>query len=203
MIPGSGYPSPIDADGHLMSPDPTPERLRTSAESLTHRLLQLAERRFRCSLPAVEIRFDLRGQAAGMVRHRPGQPSQIRYNQQLLTENGDRFLNRTVPHEVAHLAVHAMFRGAAKPHGREWKAVMEFFGADPVRCHDFDVSASRTRRLRRFSYRCGCREHQLSSIRHKRVRAGQVYICRACNQPLQPDISRNEEKKKARRSGPC
>jgi SprT protein len=155
-------------------------------EACTRKLLNRAERHFERPMPQAIIRFDLRGRSAGMVRFAAGCTPEIRYNPQLLAENEEQFLARTVPHEVAHLVVRELFGAAVRPHGGEWKAVMGFFGADPSRCHDFDVSRSQVRRLPRFLYRCGCRCHELTSIRHRRIRNGQSYLCRACKQPLTP-----------------
>ena len=63
---------------------------------------------------------------------------------------------------------------------------MQLFGADSSRCHDYDTSHAGTRHLTRYAYRCGCREHALTSIRHNRILAGQVYYCRACGKALVP-----------------
>lgn len=163
--------------------------LRQRAEALTRKLLNRAERRYRRPMPNPEIHFDLRGRSAGMMCHIPGRPPKLRFNLQLLAENRDGFLETTVPHEVAHLVVRELFGAAARPHGREWKAVMAFFGVEANRCHDYDVSGSQTRRLERFLYQCDCRQHQLTSIRHRRVLGGQTYLCRACKQPLKPCVS--------------
>jgi SprT protein len=168
-----------------MKREPLLELLQRT-EACTRELLTRAERHLERPMPQADIRFDLRGRSAGMVRFAPGRPPEIRYNPQLLAENEEQFLARTVPHEVAHLVVRELFGAAARPHGQEWRAVMGLFGADPSRCHDYDVSRSQTRRLPRFVYHCGCRRHELTSIRHRRVLNGQSYLCRACKQPLQP-----------------
>ncbi len=163
-------------------------------EACTRELLTRAEGHFERAMPQADIRFDLRGRSAGMVRCAPGSPPEIRYNLQLLAENEEPFLARTVPHEVAHLVVRELFGAAVRPHGQEWKAVMGVFGADPSRCHDYDVSRSQVRKLPRFLYRCGCRLHELTSIRHRRVLDGQSYFCRACKQPLEPDSGYGDSK---------
>jgi len=152
----------------------------------TVELLQQAEEHFEMPMPQVAVHFDLSGCSAGMARFVPGKPPEIRYNALLLAENPVDFLARTVPHEVAHVVARTLFGAGIRPHGSEWKAVMNWLGADPSRCHDYDVSRAQTRRLQRFPYRCACRRHWLSSIRHKRIRAGQAYYCTACKQPLHP-----------------
>jgi SprT protein len=134
----------------------------------------------------VEIRFDLRGKAAGQVRIRGQGRYLIRYNLELLKRGGQDFLEQTVPHEVAHVLACHRFGRNIRPHGREWKAIMGQLGAEPTRCHDYDVGGLAARELQYFDYHCGCMVHRLSSIRHNKVAKGQRYLCRRCGEPLQP-----------------
>ena len=123
------------------------------------------------------ISFDLKGQAAGQANYRE---NKIRFNRQLLEKYAGEFVDQTVPHEFAHLVAYQKFGSRIRPHGAEWKRVMEAFGVDPARTHSFDVAP--TRRLKRFHYRCHCpgSDYQLSSIRHNRVQRGGIYLCRKC-----------------------
>ncbi|MCW8944600.1 MAG: hypothetical protein OQL27_07480, partial [Sedimenticola sp.] len=57
--------------------------------------------------------------------------------------------------------------------------------AEASRCHSYDVSRSSRRSLKRFSYQCECRTHELTSIRHNRVLKGLRYHCVNCKQPLE------------------
>jgi SprT protein len=150
----------------------------------TNTLLQQAGSHFGASIPPIDICFDLTGQAAGMVRYSRGGGVKISYNRILLQENRDDFIIRTVPHEVAHVVARAAF-GNCKPHGEEWRQVMDYFGVESSRCHPYDTSRSSTRRLRRYDYVCGCRQHKLTSIRHNRISRGQAYLCRQCGDRLQ------------------
>jgi SprT protein len=159
------------------------------ARRRTLALLRQAAAQLRLAIPEVEVRFDLRGQTAGQVQFHPSRRTLIRYNRQLLLENGERFLDRTVPHEVAHVITHGLYGPHIRPHGPEWRGVMGLFGADSRRCHDYDTRRATTRRLTRHRYRCACREHSLTSIRHHRILAGQLYYCRSCGQVLSPTTS--------------
>lgn len=156
------------------------DELQRLAVTRTRNLLARAAEHYGISPPQVEIRFDLRGQSAGMASHGAASGLVIRYNPLLLRENGEDFLRRTVPHEVAHLITRLVFGLRCRPHGEEWREVMAFFGADPSRCHNYDTSRARTRTLTQYPYACGCRDHALSSIRHNRARRGQRYLCRSC-----------------------
>ncbi len=162
-------------------------------------LLKMAESHYGRPIPAPEIRFDLRGQAAGQARIAPGRISLLRYNPALLAANVKDFLVQTVAHEVAHLVAFEVFGRHIRPHGVEWQAVMRLFGVPPQRCHSYVATESDRRRLARHTYHCGCRTHELSSIRHNRIAKGQQYLCRACGQPLRPggrtlDASRPESR---------
>jgi SprT protein len=150
----------------------------------TKQLLTLAEARLGIRIPDPTIRFDLRGKAAGQVRTTDGHGCLVRYNAHILRRHPDEFLAQTVPHEAAHVVAFNVFGPRVQPHGREWQAIMGMFGANPERCHNYDVAGLQTRRLRRHEYRCKCRTHELTSIRHNRVRGGQVYLCRYCGSPL-------------------
>ena len=158
--------------------------LQQQAISRVDELAAVAATHYRMKRPQIDVRFDLKGLAAGEARLSPTGVGQIRFNTRLLVENSEDFLLRTVPHEVAHIVAYRLHGSTIKPHGPEWKAVMELFGAEASRCHSYDTSASQIRRLKRFSYRCDCRVHQLTSIRHNRAKRGQQYICKACHQVL-------------------
>lgn len=162
----------------------TQNELFEQARKRTNSLLNQAAAHFASTMPRVDIRFDLRGQSAGMVCFSSEKEPVIRYNALLLAENDRRFLDTTVPHEVAHVVSRTLHGPKIRPHGSEWRKVMRFFGVDSKRCHDYDISRARTRQIKRFSYRCACREHRLTSIRHNRVNAGQVYLCRHCGTRL-------------------
>ncbi|MCP4995426.1 MAG: hypothetical protein GY934_16860 [Gammaproteobacteria bacterium] len=160
--------------------------LSENALTDTTSLLKKIEGQYKVKLPEIQIDFDLRGQSAGQVRLQPGVPPIIRYNLVLLQENPELFLKRTIPHEVAHVAARTIHGPRIKPHGKEWQSIMVFLGADASRCHSFETTHLRARKLQTFLYRCDCREHQLTSIRHNRVKAGQQYLCSSCRTSLQP-----------------
>ncbi|MEN8718691.1 MAG: SprT-like domain-containing protein [Oceanococcaceae bacterium] len=128
-----------------------------------------------------EVRWDLRGMAAGQAVL---QRNTIRLNAMLCHQEGDEFTRETVLHEWCHLVVWRHFGRQARPHGAEWKATMRCLQLDPQRCHAATVNP--TRRQRRFVYRCGCRDHELSTTRHNRARRGVVYRCVVCRTPLRP-----------------
>lgn len=143
--------------------------------------------RARVRMPEPDYRFDLTGRSAGQVLWPRRRPPQVRYNLAIARLQPRAFVAETVPHEIAHLVTGICCRGAA-PHGPEWRRVMAFFGIEQAnRCHEFQIDPSLTRAQRRWTYRCACDTHQISTTRHNRVRSGrQVYLCRRCGDPLEP-----------------
>jgi SprT protein len=62
---------------------------------------------------------------------------------------------------------------------------MHLFGVEPRRTCSYDLEGIPQRRQQRHTYRCGCREHQVSTVRHRRIQQGRAqYLCRSCKQPL-------------------
>lgn len=138
-------------------------------------------RRFR----EVPVLFDLSGRTAGMFKL-VGRRGWIRYNPWIFAKYYAENLSDTVPHEVAHYIVHELYgtRGV-KPHGRQWRSVMEHFGADQGVTFNLDLEGIPQRQQRTHPYRCGCRVHDVSSTRHNRVLRGVgCYHCRLCGDPL-------------------
>jgi SprT protein len=161
------------------------------ADAIRHsvaRYLDRAEPLFRergIEVPDPELRFDLRGTAAGQCRWIPGRRPELRFNLALARLNRVPFVAQTVPHEVAHLVTTAC-HGRTRPHGPEWRSVMAHFGLpDAPTRHAFEIPAGSARRQQRWTYRCDCRRHELSTTRHKRVESGRSsYQCRHCGEPL-------------------
>jgi SprT protein len=139
--------------------------------------------------PEVTVRCDLRGKNAGQLRRYRDGSLVIRYNLAMAACQPEAFLAETVPHEVAHV-VTAVCHGRVRPHGTEWQAVMRWLGFEaPQRCHRFETPPG-TRGQRRWTYRCDCREHRLSTTRHNRAQRGLGYVCRACGSALRFQGSR-------------
>jgi SprT protein len=158
--------------------------LQSRITNRTRELLKSGCQHLNLSIVYPEIRFDLRGKTAGMVLFRAAGNSVIRYNLPLLMRYGEEFINTTAPHEVAHLIARTLYGPRIKPHGIEWKRIMNLFNASPERCHDFDTEQTGGRKLRYFDYRCDCRDHRLSAIRHNRIMQGSVYLCKHCGSKL-------------------
>lgn len=149
-------------------------------------LIQQANAALEMHAAEIDVRFDLSGRAAGMFCSR-GKQRWLRFNTFLFSKYFAENLQHTVAHEVAHYLVEQHFgrRGIA-PHGPEWQAMMRLLGEEPRTTHQFDLAGIPVKRQQRFTYRCACSEHQLSTTRHNRVQGRQkaVYHCRRCEQVL-------------------
>lgn len=145
--------------------------------------LEKAKQIFGREFPMPKIHFDLQGRTAGSAR---ASENLIRINPILLRENGDTFIARTVPHEVAHLItrqVYGMGRNV-KPHGPEWRSVMVRLGLPPTRCHSYDVTNSAIRTRARHSVFCACMEHKVTEKVVRKIEMGSVYKCRKCRSQI-------------------
>ena len=164
--------------------EPIGPRQRREVLEETERYIALAEELLERRFARIPVRFDLRGQAAGMFRAAPDGLC-IRYNPWLFARHYIDNLRDTVPHEVAHYIVHQTCRRRVRPHGPQWQALMEAFGANPEVRHSQDLTGVPSRRQQRHSYQCECREHAVSSTRHNRVQRGEAeYRCRYCSGTL-------------------
>jgi len=151
----------------------------------TRDFLERAAAHFGRRFDEIPVLFDLKGRNAGMYRIR-GHQRCIRYNPWLFAKYFDDNLAETVPHEVAHYVCDRLYGlRNIRPHGREWQAVMRLFGVEPRRTCSYDLEGIPQRQQRRHRYRCACREHQVTTVRHKRIQQGRAqYLCKSCKQPL-------------------
>lgn len=141
-------------------------------------------------VPEILVDWSLKGCCAGQFRSDYGR-NYFRVNLQLAVENLDEYIRRTVPHEFAHYIQRIedkRYCSRSKPHGWTWKNIMlTYFNLTPERCHIYNtenVRQKRSRVRRDYIYVCGCQEHHLTSIRHKKILQGVSYICKRCKQTL-------------------
>ena len=134
------------------------------------------------------VKYTKRGTTAGTANDGT---YTINLNPVLLMENLDTFIDRTVVHEFAHLvdglvnswtrdtSIRMTSRGYSRTkrtvHGPSWKAIMVLSGADPSRCHSYDVTNARVKGRRAHAapkhiWKCGCGggEIKLTAKNHKK-----------------------------------
>ena len=165
---------------------PINDQQKSEVVDLTRHFINEAERLFLTPLAEIPVLFDLKGRSAGMFRVKKG-IQEIRFNPWIFALDYDQNRHETVPHEVAHYVVHALFgRRNIKPHGKEWQNVMISFGRDPKITCSYDLEKIPIRKLKHYAYRCLCQDHKISSIRHNRMLKGQTYFCKSCRSVLEP-----------------
>jgi SprT protein len=176
--------------------DQTPAQLpllvEDAAAARLEELLGITARRLQgegvAPMPRPELRFFEHRLDAGRATppRTPGEAGVLELNGAYLRHHPEAMLHETVAHELAHLVVfHLHPRRRLPPHGDLWQQVMrEWFGVEPQRTHRFDADVVRARRQRRWRYACACREHDLTTVRHRRAERGARYLCRACGSTL-------------------
>lgn len=169
----------------LLPIQPINNAQRAEVINITALCIDRASQLYATEFPLLPVIFDLRGKCAGMYR-RDNTGRQIRYNPWLFAKYYQHSLEQTVPHEVAHYITDCLWGiKSIKPHGKEWKSVITALGGDPVATGSYSLEGIPVRQYQRFAYQCGCKTHQLTTIRHRRVQAAQAsYCCRLCGEPL-------------------
>lgn len=151
----------------------------------TSRYIQCASEYYERSFSEIPVLFDLTGRAAGMYRIKAGQRV-IRYNPYVFSKYYDDNFNETIPHEVAHYVTDMLYGlQRIRPHGNEWKSVMQVFGVAANRTANYDLSGLPSRQYRKFIYFCGCQNFELTTRRHNKILRGSGhYLCRECGGKL-------------------
>lgn len=164
---------------------PISPELQEQVIQKTNHFIKNAAEYYNRSFKEIPVLFDLTGRAAGMYRIKAGQRV-IRYNPYVFAKYFDDNFTETIPHEVAHYVTDMLF-GLKKirPHGNEWKSVMEVFGVAANRTASYDLSGLPVRKHQIFIYHCGCQDFELTSRRHNKiVRGTGHYMCRDCGGKL-------------------
>lgn len=160
--------------------------IKAEVEQKLAECIAIAERKFGRKFPMPSVTYQLRGTTAGTAQV---SANHINLNAVLLLENGADFINRTVPHEFAHIVDYVLHpenfqrsapvsrwssaRGKRSVHGPTWKAIMVAFGAEPSRCHSFDVASVRKKTTKYVWVcpTCGA-EAELGPKRHAKMESG-------------------------------
>jgi SprT protein len=150
--------------------------VKARVEAKLKECITIAEEHFGRTFKYPNVVYKKRGTTAGTAYYAG---YELDFNSVLLMENEEAFLQRTVPHEMAHLITDQVYPSATT-HGKEWKSVMVLLGAEPSRCHSYDTSNS-AHKQQRHIYQCvACdKQYRLSTTRHNRLkkRAG-TYVCK-------------------------
>ena len=165
---------------------PIESDLQSQVVARTHHYVDLASKIFNHAFPVIPVNFKLTGRAAGMY-HVQRSKRFIRYNPYIFAKYFTDNLHHTVPHEVAHYVADILYGiKNIKPHGKEWKNIMQQFGVEANVTCNYNLQGIPQRRHRRFVYQCSCRDYEISTRRHNMISRGQRrYYCPACKADIQ------------------
>lgn len=100
--------------------------------------IETGNRLFNVTLPNIDIRFDLKGRAAGMACRR-GSHYYLRFNTDMMLRDAwEHVINDTVPHEVSHSFCQFNPR-LGSGHDAGWARVCRALGGNAERCHSEEV----------------------------------------------------------------
>lgn len=167
--------------------------------------IALAQSKTKKSIKPVVVKFSSTlGAIAGHCRTTGDFRSTITINTILFKENVQGFIERTIPHEVAHHVtwnIYGWYDSIAKSkviaHGRHFRHVMKnilgckdastYHSYDTTNAVKFSSTVKTTRRkvAKTNEYKCSCgKTHLVSNLIQRRMQAGQVRICKTCRGKL-------------------
>jgi SprT protein len=96
--------------------------------------IDLANAKYRLNISYHSVTFNLTTTSAGRSR-----ANEIQFNRVLLEHNKEKFIDETVPHEVAHVV--EFYLTGKMGHRKQWKEIMRVFGVPHCnRYHNYDTS---------------------------------------------------------------
>lgn len=141
------------------------------------------------------LKFDLSGTCTiGQCKKLAKNSYLIRLHSPLLELYRFTYLDDVLTHEVAHAVQIEIYNHKVKPHGIEWKNIMEKLenkAYQPKLRPKYKKlkEITKPKIYKRYAYTCKCKRlHYLSSIRHNRIKKGTIYLCRYCKSSLIPKI---------------
>lgn len=140
----------------------------------------IAEKIYGIKMPAVDVRFDLRGRTAGYACREHGQ-YYLRFNTTHMRLGGQTWLHLledTVPHEVAHTVCQA-FPQFGSSHDTGWKRVCVALGGSGKRCYSESDAPEAIALMRPFCYTTTTgHEIRVTKAVHAKIQSGRGFIAR-------------------------
>lgn len=124
----------------------------------------------------------------------------MRLNPVYLNAHTDHYIEQTVGHEYAHLAVNYIFGTQIKKtwgrsgvrmkrefHGPAWRAMMDVIGIPADRCHKYEApEGTPSRQKTKHHYECsGCKEILVVGPKHhSSLQKGRTFVHKACHSKI-------------------
>lgn len=141
------------------------ETLKTKVEETIQDCLDTERNKYGAMGNFPRIQYNLSGRTAGQAFL---QENKIRLNQYLLEKYGQKFIERTVVHEMGHLIAYRVFN--ERGHGRVWRHVMNVLGGPTERCHTYETKPARiAKKSLCHCDKCG-KEFNLTNYRVNKIR---------------------------------
>lgn len=139
-----------------------PQQVKDRVQQRLVEGIAAAELRYGRKFDMPSVNYDKGGTVAGTANY---YYHAISCNSVILMENTERYITRTVPHELAHLITAKVYpetikptEGKRTPHGPRWQEVMRVLGVpedEITRTHSYDVSnAKKDTDKSLFKYTC-------------------------------------------------
>jgi SprT protein len=135
------------------------------------------------SMDYPNIHYDIIGTNGGLAK---SASMSVHYNDKLLKQNEEDFIETTVPHEVCHIAVYHKSNIEKKPypkngHGADWKLMMWIAGVPARKYHQYEVERKSPIE---YKYKCGCANGVIVNQKtHKKIK-DQTMLCKKCNKVI-------------------
>lgn len=113
----------------------------------------------------------------------------LEFHKNALETYSDEYINQTVTHEFCHLICYLNYPSDSG-HGKFFKSLMRNFGAEPKRCHNYDLRQFKPSRAvrktaQKFEYRCDCMVHPIGKTRHNNIQKAKTsFHCKHCRKTL-------------------
>lgn len=142
----------------------------------------------------VKIEYSLNSARSLGTHQKIGPIHVIKLNPALLNELKQAYVDEVVVHEFCHGCVTEFvgyFRNGKRvmPHGPEFKQFCRMFGIVGKSTTNIAKNSKAMkksgRNVSRYPYVCDCMEHQLTTIRHNKIKRGDAtYTCKRCGAKL-------------------
>jgi SprT protein len=144
--------------------------LRMSVEDKVLETILTAQTAYNRKFDIPEIKYEVKGVTAGLATY---SKNIIDLNLGLLEIYGQKFIDRTVVHEIGHIISYNVFGEIGKGHNRYWKSVMRRLGGSDSRCHSYDTSSVKIRHTKKYHYTCSCPNvvHSVGINKHNKIKS--------------------------------
>lgn len=140
-------------------------------------------KKFNFDMKYPHIYYDITGNNGGLAK---SASMTVHYNDKLLKQNKDSFIENVIPHEVCHIAVFHLYQTKNKPypkngHGADWQIMMRVVGVNARQFHQYEVEKKQPVE---YKYDCGCAEGIVVPQRiHKKIKNTPM-VCKKCTKQL-------------------